>query len=466
VDLDGTLLRSDLLHESFARLLLRQPLQALQAPWWLVGGKARLKQEIGDRVGIDAATLPYHEPFLAYLRQQRDNGRRLVLATASDRRYAQAVATHLGLFDAVLASDGKVNCSGSRKLAAIQADAGGRFAYAGNDHVDVVIWGQASAAVTVNAPPAAVEDLRAANKLEAEFNGQGASAFGLLKALRPHQWLKNLLVFLPLLPIATLVGIRAVLACVVAFMAFSLCASVVYLVNDLSDLDADRRHPRKRERPFASGRASMGAGLALLPALILAAALLASQLPAAFAGVLLLYLVTSSLYTFVLKRHAMVDVITLAGLYTLRVLGGAAAIAVKPSFWILAFSMFIFLSLALSKRAAELATMRKLDRQGAAGRGYQVSDLSLVQTMGVVSGYLSALVMALYLNTDEMLRRYHFPELLWGVCPLILLWVSRLWLKTERAEMHDDPMVFALRDRFSRWTMALAAILVLAALVI
>lgn len=464
VDLDGTLTRTDLLWESFVRLLFAQPLTALRVPLWLAGGKARLKREIADRVRLKAELLPYNDAVLDYVRAQRAAGRRIVLATASDMRYAQAVATHLELFDAVLASDGERNLSGSRKLAAIQADAQGAFVYAGNDHVDVPIWDQAAAGVTVEAPASAVAQLRSAGRLEADFPARHGAARPLLKALRPQQWLKNLLVFLPLLPLAASASTAWVVACLLAFLAFSLCASAVYVLNDLSDLDADRQHPRKRERPFAAGRLGIARGLGLVPLLLLSAFAIAAAVSLTFTLVLAVYLLMTTAYTFVLKRYAMVDVLTLAGLYTLRVLGGAAAIAVRPSFWILAFSMFIFLSLALAKRSAELDTMRRLSRTGAAGRGYRVEDLDIVRPMGVAAGYLAALVMALYLNTDEMMRRYQHPELLWGVCPLILLWVSRIWLKAGRSEMHDDPLVFALRDRFSRWVVAAAAVVVLAAL--
>lgn len=464
VDLDGTLIRTDLLWESSLRLLFAQPTALLRMPGWLGEGKAKLKREIADRVTLNAATLPYHEGVLAYARAQSLAGRRVILATASDAKYGQAVAAHLGLFDAVLASDGQRNLSGAKKLQAIEANCDGEFVYAGNDDVDIPIWERATRAITVSAPAQAVAALRGAGKLEADFPQTGSRLKPVLKALRPHQWLKNLLVFLPLLPIAGSVSVSAVVACLLAFVAFSMCASAVYIVNDLSDLDADRQHPRKRERPFASGVVPIAWGVMLVPLLLTGAFVVALAVSPLFIAALGAYLVTTTAYTFVLKRYAMVDVVALAGLYTLRVLGGSAAIGIAPSFWILAFSMFIFLSLALAKRCAELDAMRRVSRTAAVGRGYAVGDLSIVQQMGVSAGYLSALVMALYLNTDEIMLRYRHPELLWGVCPLILLWVSRIWLKAGRAEMHDDPLVFALRDRFSRWVLVMAAALVLLAL--
>jgi 4-hydroxybenzoate polyprenyltransferase len=301
--------------------------------------------------------------------------------------------------------------------------------------------------------------------VEARFASGQPKLRALLKAIRPHQWLKNLLVFLPLLPIVTTASASMVAMASLAFAAFSLCASSVYLLNDLSDLEADRAHPRKRNRPFASGALAPLHGLLLAPVLLVLAFALTLLLPWEFAVVLAVYWLSTTAYTFVLKRYALLDVVTLAGLYTLRVLGGAAAIGVAPSFWILAFSMFVFFSLALTKRYAELHAMHELGRDGTKGRGYQVADLQVVQLMGVASGYLAVLVMALYINSPEILARYQHVQLLWGVCPLLMLWVSRVWLKASRGEMTDDPLVFAVKDRMSRYVAALAVCLVVAALV-
>jgi 4-hydroxybenzoate polyprenyltransferase len=464
VDLDGTLIQTDLLVESFISLLKHHPLLALQAPFWLLRGKAYFKHKIAQRIAVNPAVLPYHIPFLDYLTVQREAGRPLYLATASHRRYAEAVAEYLGIFDGVLASDHACNLSGHNKLDAIREHCPEGFAYAGNDCVDEPIWASAHAAVLVNAPAAVAARVTASQSVEAEFAPAPAGLKSWLKAIRPHQWLKNLLVFLPLLPIATSASPAMLGMAGLAFVAFSLCASSVYLLNDLVDLEADRAHPRKRKRPFASGSLSVLSGLLLAPVLLASAFALTLLMSWKFAAVLGIYWISTTAYTFVLKRYALIDVITLAGLYTLRVLGGAAAIAVMPSFWILAFSMFIFFSLALAKRYAELHAMRELDRTGAQGRGYQVADLFTVQLMGVASGYLAVLVMALYLNSPEILGRYPHVQLLWGVCPLLMLWVSRVWLKSARGEMTDDPLVFAVRDRMSRYVLALTVGVILAAL--
>ncbi len=464
VDLDGTLIRTDLLVESFIGLLKRYPLLALQVPFWLLRGKAYLKHRIAELIAPNPEALPYHTGFLDYLKAQRAAGRPLYLATASNSRYAEAVAAHLGIFEGVLASDHNRNLSGHSKLDAIRERCPEGFVYAGNDRVDEPIWASAKAAVLVNAPTAVAARVSASKPVEAEFAAAPAGLKPWLKAIRPHQWLKNLLVFLPLLPIATTASPGMVGMALLAFVAFSLCASSVYLLNDLSDLEADRAHPRKRKRPFASGSLPALHGLLLAPLLLASAFALTLWMPWQFAAVLGTYWVSTTAYTFLLKRYALIDVITLAGLYTLRVLGGAAAILVMPSFWILAFSMFIFFSLALAKRYAELHAMRELDRAGARGRGYQVADLLTVQLMGVASGYLAVLVMALYLNSPEILDRYQHVQLLWGVCPLLMLWVSRIWLKSARGEMTDDPLVFAMRDRMSRYVLGASVGVILAAL--
>jgi 4-hydroxybenzoate polyprenyltransferase/phosphoserine phosphatase len=465
VDLDGTLIKTDLLVESFIGLLKRHPLTALQAPFWLLRGKAHFKERIAQAVEIDPALLPYHQEFLSYLETQRKEGRAIYLATACNQRYAHAIAGHLAIFDGVVASDGDSNRSGQNKLSAIRKLCPNGFVYAGNGRVDLPIWESAERAILVNVPKALAVQVARNKPIEAQFMSEQSSLSALLKAIRPHQWLKNLLVFLPLLPIATSASSSMLAMAMLAFVAFSLCASSVYLLNDLSDLAADRAHPRKRDRPFASGALAPLNGLLLAPLLLASAFALTLLMPWKFAAALGLYWLSTMAYTFVLKRYALIDVTTLAGLYTLRVLGGAAAIAVAPSFWILAFSMFIFFSLALAKRYVELHAMRSLDKEGAKGRGYQVTDLQVVQLMGVAAGYMAVLVMALYINSPDIVSRYQHVKLLWGVCPLLMLWISRVWLKAARCEMADDPLVFAVRDRMSRYILALTVILILVALI-
>lgn len=464
VDLDGTLIKTDLLVESFIEMLKQYPLQAFKFPFWLLRGKAYLKEKIAALVLLNPAALPYDREFLDYLNTEHQGGRKIYLATASNQRYAHAVASHLGIFSGVMASSEDNNLSGVRKLAAIQQCAPAGFVYAGNDNVDLPIWHASNAAILVNVPAAVQGRIASDKPVEASFNGIHPSLKAIVNAIRPHQWLKNILVFLPVLPIVNVADGLMAGKLLLAFAAFSLCASSVYLLNDLSDLEADRAHPRKSKRPFASGALPALYGLFLAPVLVLASFAIASLVNWMFVLVLAIYWISTSAYTFFLKRFALIDVITLAGLYTLRVIAGSAAIAIKPSFWILAFSMFVFFSLALAKRYAELESMRVLNRNDAKGRGYWVSDSSSVQLMGIASGYLAVMVMALYINSPEIMTRYQNVEILWGVCPLLMLWISRVWLKSSRGEMTDDPLVFAAKDKMSRVIIALAIALVLVAL--
>lgn len=463
VDLDGTLLRSDLLYESLLALLRTRPWALLLLPFWLLRGKAYLKQRLAAAAALDVADLPYDERVLQLLRETPARPR--VLCTASDLRLAEAVARHTGVFEEVMASDGTRNLAGARKAAAlVERFAERGFDYAGNGRVDLHVWQRARRAWVVNAPAALAADAAGHCEVEHHLQGHDATLRSWLRALRLHQWLKNLLVFLPLLAAHRFLEPGAVLAALAAFAAFGLCASGVYLLNDLLDLPADRRHPRKRSRPFAAGELPLLHGLLVAPLLTLAAFLLAAAVSPAFVAVLGLYLALTLAYSFWLKRVAMLDVVLLAALYTIRIVAGAAAIGSPLSFWLLAFSMFLFLSLAMLKRYTELAAMLGAGRSGALGRGYAVEDLPLIQSLGASSGYCAVLVLALYINSPESLVLYARPQVLWLICPLLLYWMSRVWVIAHRGGMNDDPVVFAVRDRVSQAVIALCAAAAFAAL--
>ena len=383
-------------------------------------------------------------------RLQQAEGRTRVLCTASDAHYAHAIAAHLGVFDRVLASDGDTNLAGERKAAALREAFGERgFDYAGNAEVDLPVWRQARKAWVVNAPDALAA--RAGRECEVELHlpAERPGWRDWLRAIRLHQWLKNLLVFLPLLAAHKFLDAEAVVAAVQAFLAFGLCASGVYVLNDLLDLPADRLHPRKRLRPFASGRLPVMRGLLAAPLLALAGFALAAAVGDRFLLALGTYYLFTLAYSMRLKRIVMVDVVVLAGLYTLRIIGGTFAIGSALSFWLLAFSMFLFLSLAMLKRHTELAAMLASGRSSASGRGYEVDDLPLVQSLGSASGYLAVLVVALYINSPESVALYSHPRFLWLVCPLLLYWISHMWIVAHRGRMDDDPVVFAVTDRVS-----------------
>lgn len=458
VDLDGTLIRSDLLVESAVGLLRQAPLQVFSLPVWLLNGKAHLKAALAERVALDATVLPYHPELLGWLRAEKQRGRRLILATASHQRYAEAVAAHLQLFDEVWASDGDTNLAGRHKAARAVAAFGERgFVYAGNAEPDLAVWAQAAAAVVVSDSARLQAAAAQRAPLERAFPGGTGGLMPWLKALRLHQWMKNLLVLIPLLAAHRFTDIAGWLASGTAFLAFGLTASSVYLLNDLLDVEDDRHHRSKSRRPFAAGTLPMLHGLLAVPLLLGGAALLAASLPPRFGLALGSYFGLTLAYSLWLKRQMMVDVMALAVLYTLRIIGGTFAVGLALSFWLLAFSMFMFLSLALLKRYSELIALRQAgDLQGARGRDYQVEDIELLAGLGSAAGYCAVLVLALYVNNPpaEGLH-YSQPKLIWLMCPVLLYWISRAWILAHRGQMHDDPVVFALRDTPSRWLLLL-----------
>lgn len=463
VDLDGTLLKSDLLHESVLTLIARNPLHAFLLPVWLLRGKAALKQKIADRVELDARLLPYDGRVVELLRDS--GGRKRVLCTASDARYANAIADHLGLFDQVMASDGIRNLAGECKADALRSAFGDDgYDYAGNAEVDLDVWRHARKGWVVNASHKLAEKARGLCDVEVHLGAVKPNFRTWVKAIRLHQWLKNLLVLIPLLASHRLLDPTALAQSTVAFLAFGLCASGVYVLNDLLDLASDRQHPSKRNRPFASGSIPLAHGMLAAPLLTLAGFALALSVTPLFAGVLFVYYATTLGYSLAFKRMVMIDVVVLAGLYTIRIIGGAVAISSSLSFWLLAFSMFLFLSLAMLKRHTELASMLADGRKQASGRGYTVDDLALVQSLGGASGYLAVLVFALYINSPESLALYHHPKLLWLICPFLLYWISRMWIVAHRGRMDDDPVVFAVTDRGSLAVILACGLLVLAAI--
>ena len=462
VDLDGTLIHSDLLLEAFLELIRRNLLLVFLVPFWMLRGKAFLKREIARRVQLRVDLLPYNKQFLEFLREQKQDGRRLVLISASDDSLVQAVAAHLDLFDEAIGSDGVVNCSGTRKLATIlQHDK--EFCYAGDDRVDLQVWEGASAAILIDANAALKREAARLTRVEREFDRPRRGLRPYRRALRLHQWLKNTLVFLPLALAHQINNPELIWQATLAFISFGLCASSVYVLNDLLDLTSDRQHRSKCRRSFTAGDIPLLSGLLLSPVLLVLAFTVAMPLPRAFIIILALYYFCTGLYSFVLKRMMLVDVIMLAALYTLRIISGAAAISVVPSFWLLAFSMFLFFSLAVVKRYTELDYLRQAGIAQSEGRGYYAQDLSMMAMFGGASAFMSVMVFALYINNEDTREQYMTPEILWLICPLLLYMITRIWLLTARGQIHEDPIVFALTDRVSQLvTLACGAMLWLA----
>ncbi len=451
VDLDGTLIHSDLLLETFLLLLKRNPLYLLLIPFWLLKGKAALKAEIAKRIILNPIALPYNKAFMNWLAIQRESGRPLWLCTASNYRLAHLVAEHLNIFQGIIASTDDTNLSGRTKAIQLVEKFGEKgFDYCGNHQVDLAIWRVCQCAIVVNGSDKLKQEAEKLAEVSASFPKKAGSFKFVLKALRLHQWAKNVLIFVPLVAAHKLADHLLGFDAILAFIAFGLCASSVYLLNDMLDLEDDRQHARKCKRPFASGDLSILTGLILVPVLLISVIALCWSLPVRFGMVLAAYYTLTVAYSFGLKRIVLIDTIALAGLYTVRIIAGAMAINVSLSFWLLLFAIFLFFSLALVKRYAELDALQRKNKLKAAGRGYHVEDLPILHSMGTASGFLAVLVLALYINSPIVESLYHHPKFIWMLCVLLLYWIGRVWLKAHRGEMHDDPVVFAMKDRASQ----------------
>ena len=449
VDLDGTLTPTDILLESALKLFRLRPLQSVAMAAWLLRGKAYLKAQIAERVQLDVARLPFNPDVLAFLEREHARGREIVLVTAANEGPAREIAEFCGVFDGVLASDGERNLCGREKLALLSERYGAGFDYIGNARADLAVWRGSRRAFVTAASPRVRRAAIAWGNADLSLAVDRRSWLPTLRALRPHQWLKNLLIFLPLLFAHRLYDTGAITRDLFAFVAFSLCASGIYVVNDLLDLENDRRHRSKARRPFASGTVPLARGLALAPMLLLAGFAIACAVTPLFIVVMAGYVVLSLSYSLALKRIVLLDVIVLAGLYTARIMAGAAAAEVVASFWLLAFALFMFSSLAMVKRYSELLTLQADQSLSVAGRDYSRKDSDMIAMLGVASGYVAVLVVALYINGDLVRHLYAHPAVLWGICPILLYWISRVWLIAHRGQMHDDPILFALKDPVS-----------------
>ena len=425
VDLDGTLIRSDLLIEMAFGFLGRFPLEWFKLLFWLLQGRAFLKRRLAETIDVDVTTLPYNQGVLSRIRAAKTRGQPLYLASASDELLVEAVAGHLNLFDGWFASDGETNLAGRVKASRLTATFGHKnFDYIGNDVADLPVWKCAASGTVVNA---SIRLNRRLSKQQVfiERTGSARSSYAWLKLLRPHQWTKNALIAVPLLTAHQFKPTSVVLA-FLAIMAFSACASGVYILNDLVDISADRNHPYKRKRPFAAGEISFSSGIFLMILCVLLSFGIAEFVSLNFVVMLTVYLTATTTYSVVLKRKLLIDVITLAALYTIRILAGAVAIRVPLSEWLLAFSMFIFLSMALTKRYSELVIRFDANLPDPLNRDYKKTDLPIVSALAAASGYGAAIVLALYLSSDAVRVLYARPEILWGTCLIVIYWISRV----------------------------------------
>ncbi|MGH9691538.1 MAG: UbiA family prenyltransferase [Candidatus Acidiferrales bacterium] len=450
VDLDGTLIRTDLLHEAVLLLLRRNFLYLFCLPFWLLAGKAALKHRVAQLVAIDPAGLPYNRQALAWIHEQKERGRYIVLATASNRQFADKIAAYLGCFNEVLASDSSHNLSAEAKRAVLVKRFGDKgFDYAGNSREDLAVWKHCHRAIVVHASPRISDAAQEMAPVTKEFPKPATKLKTWFRAARAHQWVKNLLVFVPLITAHRYLDVAAVKSASLLFLAFSAAASTTYVINDLLDLTADRRHPIKSSRPFACGDLSLWQGLILALFCLAASAVFAAFLPLSACVILGCYLILTLAYSMWLKQALILDVLVLATLYTIRIIAGGAATNIRLSEWLISFSLFLFLSLAICKRSSELMALLTANKTRSAGRSYRTKDLEPLNICGISSGMVACLLILLYGSSQQATSLYASPRVLYLLCPILFYWISRLWILTFRGVLKEDPILFAVRDRTS-----------------
>ena len=460
VDVDGTLLVTDLLQEATLQFIALRPFQAFHLLTWLASGKSQFKTQLADRVNPRIETVPLRVEVLALIRDAQADGRLVYLASASDRRYVEELAERIGGIADVFGTDAETNLTGVARAGRLVAVFGVEgYDYVGDTPVDFAVWRSARKTLVVaNSAAFAAKVMKAFP--DAEIVAWPRSGLrDYVSALRMHQWAKNVLLFLPMIA-GHRFDLPTTIATLLGFLCFCLAASSAYIINDLLDLANDRDHPRKSRRPFASGMVPITHGIIFAVLLLGGAFALSSLLPLRFSGTLLVYITCTLGYSLLLKRKVLVDVIVLGGLYTLRVFGGLAAINAPQTQWLLMFSLFFFTSLAIVKRCSELVANRAAGKRERGAADYRVEDLSVLFPLAAAAGCGSVFVVALYMSSPEMLALYSHPSRLWLMYPLLLYWISRVLIKANRGEFHDDPVVFALTDRMSWITGACMALVI------
>lgn len=468
VDLDETLIRSDSLADSIFCALKNNPLIIFLLPFWIIKGKFYFKKRILEFFQINPEILPFRNEVLDFLKLKKEEGRKIILISASLQEIADSVANHTGIFDEAYGTSSETNLKANNKsLFLVEKFGKFGFDYIGDSKADIAVWKNARKSYLVDPGLNTLKKVEKFNNIEKVFRSKKNTFKLIIQEIRVHQWLKNLLIFLPLLMAHKLNNVDLIIKSVIAFLSFNFIASFVYVVNDLLDIDSDRHHPRKKNRPIASGNLSIRIALIIIPLLLIvgiSGSLL--FLSTEFLIVLLIYLAITTLYSFYLKKIYILDIFILSILYTIRLIAGAVAVDVIISKWLLAFSVFLFLSLAILKRFTELRVMQMENKDNASGRGYNVDDLSLISILGPTSGYLSVVIFTLYIYSPEVSKLYSLPELLWPVAFFILLWITRIWFLANRNEVDDDPIVFTVKDKASHLVFSIIAILIILATIL
>jgi 4-hydroxybenzoate polyprenyltransferase len=465
VDLDGTLVATDTLWELIAAFLKTNPLHLFSLLVWVFSGKAHFKQKLASAASLDVTTLPFRPECLEWLKSERQSGREIFLATGADSKTAFAVASHLALFDGVIASDGQTNATGARKAELISMSLGDRpFEYAGNAKIDLEVWRKSLSAIVVAPDRGVISALSRENiPVTQHFAAPSPTLRIWLKALRVHQWVKNLLIFTPLLTSHRIFDLAGMLHAACGFVIFSLVASSTYLINDLLDLSADRQHLTKSKRPLAAGLISIPQAIAAAALLLCTAGVLSILLPAPAALLVFGYSAATIFYSACLKKLLVADVVALALFYTARLLYGGLATGIEISIWTLAFCAFAFFSLAAAKRINDLAKATLHSSERLRNRAYQSQDLNALVALAAATSNIAVLVLILYINSQQGERLYRHPQFLWTMCVPLAYWFSRIIMLANRGQLADDPILFATKDRTTYVVLALMAAIAVAA---
>ena len=451
VDLDGTIIATDSLAESLLVIMKINPLMLFLLPFWVLMGKYYLKSKIEKYSKITPEKLPYRAKVLEYINLEKAKGRKILLVTASMPTIADKISDYLGIFDEVMASKDNINLRAENKAKELVRRFGEKgFDYIGDSKADLPVWKSANKAILVNPKKSVLRKARKFGNVGTVFQSHDSKFLAILKEIRVYQWVKNILLFLPMILAHQVFDLEIIKNTSISFIAFSLMASFVYVLNDLLDVEADRIHPRKRNRPIAAGRISIFQAFFMIPILFFSSiGISAYFLNFEFSIALLIYVITNILYSFNLKKIMILDIIILASLYTLRLIAGALAGGILISPWLIEFSIFFFFSLAAVKRYSELLILKDTNQTSIKRRGYLVGDIDVVRNFGIISGYLSVMIIAFYVHGQEVVKLYHHPEFLWMISPVLLYWISRVWLIAHRGKMNDDPIVFTGKDPVS-----------------
>ena len=459
-DLDGTVIKTDCLIEALLKILHHQPLLLFKLPFWLVKGRIYFKMQVFSLVKIDYTVLPQNDAVIELLRRRREKGLSNFLITGTPGFVAKPFGEYLEYFDDVIGSSEKINLVGDKKAAFLVEQFGEKgFSYIGNSKIDCSIWDKSLRVIVVDPFPWVLKKVRKRYLDPVLLSKRNSLLRSMILSMRPHQWLKNILVFVPLILSRNTGDINLLLSALAMFLCFSLVSSSLYILNDLLDIEADRRHPENYRRPLAAGNFPISPAVILMPIVLSIGLFFGYVISPDFMMILSLYLILSSSYSFWLKSIALVDILALASLYTIRIFAGAESFSVEISAWLATFSGFIFLSLSLLKRCSELRILQKQGQISNMRRGYCVEDLQMLENLGVASGFISILVFALYLHSPAVTLYYPNPHLLWFICPILYYWISRMWLKAHKGEIPSDPLFFTFKDKVSYYLLFSIAIL-------